>query len=211
MAIASGDEGVGSAKAEPVRRLSWLAAADLGALWRRRAPGGLVGPKVGTPAVPRMGPTRRLQPPGVALSEARAPNAQKGRSTREARGAATSWGCGWPGQSELPSPEGVQHPQVTGVRAATPRGCGPPDARRPRSDLKSTAAKDPNAASPHRPRCPDAPRPRSDLKSTAANDQDAASPHRLRRHNARRPRSDLKSAAANQSRRRAAVLASQLG
>ncbi len=77
MGIASGSGGVGAAKAERGRRLSWLAAADLGALRRRRAPGGLVGPKVGTPVVPRMGPTRRLQPPGVALQQGSRPERPK--------------------------------------------------------------------------------------------------------------------------------------
>ncbi len=119
MGIASGSEGVGAAKAEPVRRLSWLAAAEWGSLRRRRAPGGLVGPNVGTPVVPRMGPARRLQPPGVAGFAPRV--GVTGRAVISARGALG--GAVQSGRSNLcglHSARLAPRTPKTGVRGARP-------------------------------------------------------------------------------------------
>ncbi len=150
--------------------------------------------------MPRMGPTRRLQPPGVAGVRGRVePAARPAGSTRQRLGVpfcpatATSGGCGSPARSELPSPEGVQHPQVTEVRAATPSGCGPPGARQPRSDPHSAAANQPRrrprsafaATTPPGPEAiPDPPPPTS---SDAVNPRRPPAPQRSQIHRRQRP------------------------
>ncbi len=127
-------------RAPPHRRRaeSWselLAAADLRAL-RRRAPGGLVGPKVGTPAVPRMGPTSGAQPPavagfGVALNPPDVRRVQRERrlATPLCQVNATSRGCTSPDRNELPSLAVAEHPYLTGVRRRNRQRLRP--ARRP--------------------------------------------------------------------------------
>ncbi len=185
MAIVSGFGGVGAAKAEPVRRLSWLAAADLGALRRRRAPGGLVGPKVGTPVVPRMGPTRRLQPPGVALSEAQGPRRRN------------LLGLQFAGSKRTPVTRGCSAPPSHRSSRRNPKRLRP--ARRPPAAKRSQSRRRQPAQTPTalRLRRHDAPRPRSDLKSAAANQPSRRQSAPPSVQNARRPRSDPHSTAAN--------------
>ncbi len=121
---------------------------------------------------------RSMQPPGAAASGAGAPSAEKGRSRRQPGDAATSWGCSVAGSRRTRRTSGgfnATAPRAASVRSMQPQEVAarpveanyrhwrvfstpksrefPPDARRPRSDLKSTAANGPDAASPHRPRC----------------------------------------------------------
>ncbi len=156
--------------------------------------------------MPRMGPTRRLQPPGVALSEARAPNAQKRRSGREACGAATSGGCRRLGSRRTRRTSGGFNANAGGGRVMS-GNCNPRRLRLARSKRTPvtcgcSAPPGDGSSSRNRQRLRPARRPPAAKRSQSRCRQPAQTPTalRLRRHDAPRPRSDPRSTAANQLR-----------
>ncbi len=170
MKIASGPEGVGSAKAEPGRRLGGLAAADLRSLRGLQASGGLQPSGVavawhtprhlrsrrtrrtsgGFDANPRRRNPRRLQPPGWT---------HPGHHRRAYFGSNQS-------ARRPPAPQRSPFHRRQPAQTPTALRLRRPGAHIPRSDRHSAAAKDPvavKAAKSHRRQT--TPRPSTPAKS----------------------------------------------